>query len=68
MASYSWFTIQTTAWRSATYGISFCRYANAEHFRSFRTKFRKQANEADNKGATRAVDALINYEAVKVRH
>lgn len=32
-----------------------------------RTKFRKQANEADNKGATRAVDALINFEAVKVR-
>lgn len=31
-----------------------------------RTKFRKEANAADNKGASRAVDALINYEAVKV--
>lgn len=33
---------------------------------SWRTKFRKRANAADNKGATVAVDALINYEAVKV--
>jgi ABC-type transport system involved in Fe-S cluster assembly fused permease/ATPase subunit len=32
-----------------------------------RTKFRKDANAADNKGATVAVDSLINYEAVKVR-
>ncbi|KAI9764813.1 MAG: Iron-sulfur clusters transporter atm1, mitochondrial [Candelina submexicana] len=32
---------------------------------SWRTKFRKQANAADNKGATVAVDSLINYEAVK---
>ena len=31
-----------------------------------RTKFRKDANAADNKGATVAVDSLINYEAVKV--
>lgn len=46
MATYSWFTISTTAWR---------------------TKFRRDANQADNKGATRAVDALINFEAVKVR-
>jgi len=30
-----------------------------------RTQFRKQANAADNKGATVAVDSLINYEAVK---
>lgn len=34
---------------------------------AWRTKFRKQANAADNKGATSAVDSLINYEAVKVR-
>jgi ABC transporter ATM len=34
---------------------------------SWRTKFRKQANAADNKAATTAVDSLINYEAVKVR-
>ena len=32
---------------------------------SWRTKFRRQANAADNKGATVAVDSLINYEAVK---
>jgi len=32
---------------------------------SWRTKFRKQANAADNKGATVAVDSLMNYEAVK---
>ncbi|ORX37664.1 hypothetical protein BD324DRAFT_622810 [Kockovaella imperatae] len=44
MALYTWFTVQTTAWR---------------------TKFRKQANAADNKGATVSVDSLINYEAVK---
>jgi ABC transporter ATM len=31
-----------------------------------RTQFRKEANAADNKGATVAVDSLINYEAVKV--
>ncbi|KAI0028421.1 P-loop containing nucleoside triphosphate hydrolase protein [Vararia minispora EC-137] len=33
---------------------------------AWRTKFRRQANVADNKAATTAVDALINYEAVKV--
>ncbi|KAK0517461.1 hypothetical protein JMJ35_000616 [Cladonia borealis] len=32
---------------------------------SWRTKFRKQANAADNAGATVAVDSLINFEAVK---
>ncbi|KAI4250346.1 MAG: hypothetical protein L6R42_008748 [Xanthoria sp. 1 TBL-2021] len=32
---------------------------------SWRTKFRKQANAADNQGATVAVDSLINFEAVK---
>ncbi|KEF53722.1 iron-sulfur clusters transporter atm1, mitochondrial [Exophiala aquamarina CBS 119918] len=32
---------------------------------SWRTKFRKQANAADNQGATAAVDTLLNYEAVK---
>lgn len=34
---------------------------------AWRTKFRKQANAADNKAATVAVDSLINYDAVKVR-
>ena len=33
---------------------------------SWRTKFRKRSNAADNKAATVAVDSLINYEAVKV--
>lgn len=32
----------------------------------FRTKFRKRMNEADNRAATRLVDALVNFEAVKV--
>ncbi|CAO1602675.1 Iron-sulfur clusters transporter atm1, mitochondrial [Xanthoria calcicola] len=32
---------------------------------SWRTKFRKQTNAADNQGATVAVDSLINFEAVK---
>ncbi|CAG8507138.1 138_t:CDS:10 [Acaulospora colombiana] len=32
---------------------------------SWRTRFRKEANEADNEAATVAVDSLINYEAVK---
>ena len=31
-----------------------------------RTQFRRQANSADNKAATVAVDSLLNYEAVKV--
>lgn len=30
-----------------------------------RTQFRREANVADNKAATVAVDSLINYEAVK---
>lgn len=33
-----------------------------------RTRFRREANKADNKAATVAVDSLINYEAVKVRY
>ena len=33
---------------------------------SWRTKFRRQANAADNKAATAAVESLLNYEAVKV--
>jgi len=34
---------------------------------SWRTRFRREANKADNKAATVAVDSLINFEAVKVR-
>jgi ABC-type transport system involved in Fe-S cluster assembly fused permease/ATPase subunit len=30
------------------------------------TRFRREANKADNKAATVAVDSLLNYEAVKV--
>ncbi|KIM80460.1 hypothetical protein PILCRDRAFT_822567 [Piloderma croceum F 1598] len=32
---------------------------------SWRTRFRREANKADNKAATVAVDSLLNYEAVK---
>ncbi|KAF8072208.1 P-loop containing nucleoside triphosphate hydrolase protein [Lyophyllum atratum] len=32
---------------------------------SWRTRFRREANKADNKAATVAVDSLINFEAVK---
>ena len=32
-----------------------------------RTRFRREANQADNKAASLAVDSLINYEAVKVK-
>ncbi|KAI0337240.1 P-loop containing nucleoside triphosphate hydrolase protein [Trametopsis cervina] len=32
---------------------------------AWRTRFRREANAADNKSATVAVDSLINYEAVK---
>ncbi|KAA1479447.1 P-loop containing nucleoside triphosphate hydrolase protein [Dentipellis sp. KUC8613] len=32
---------------------------------AWRTQFRRQANAADNKAATVAVDSLMNYEAVK---
>lgn len=33
---------------------------------AWRTKFRKQANAADNQAATVAVESLINFESVKV--
>ncbi|KAM0791593.1 Iron-sulfur clusters transporter atm1, mitochondrial [Microbotryomycetes sp. NB124-2] len=32
---------------------------------AWRTKFRRQANAADNRAATMSVDSLINYDAVK---
>ena len=32
-----------------------------------RTRFRREANQADNRAASTAVDSLINYEAVKVQ-
>ncbi|RCK57964.1 Iron-sulfur clusters transporter ATM1, mitochondrial [Candida viswanathii] len=33
---------------------------------AWRTKFRRQANNADNKAASVALDSLINYESVKI--
>jgi len=33
---------------------------------AWRTQFRRDANKADNKAASTAVDSLINFEAVKV--
>ncbi|EMG50110.1 Transporter ATM1, mitochondrial [Candida maltosa Xu316] len=33
---------------------------------AWRTKFRRQANAADNKAASVALDSLINYESVKI--
>jgi ATP-binding cassette subfamily B (MDR/TAP) protein 7 len=41
-------------------------FALLTHVWSLRTQFRRQANKADNKAADVSVDALINYEAVKV--
>lgn len=55
---------------SATYRIYwlfirlFVNYLPFSFFEK-RTKFRKEANHADNEAATVAVDSLINYEAVK---
>ena len=34
---------------------------------SWRTQFRRNANAADQRGATTSLDSLLNYEAVKVR-
>ena len=65
MATYSWFTIRTTAWRYVM--GSGLRSQQILISRACRTRFRREANQADNKAATSAVDSLINYEAVKVR-
>lgn len=54
-SSFALLTIGTmTAYTAFTFGIT-----------SWRTKFRKQMNEADNAAASKAVDSLVNYEAVK---
>ena len=34
----------------------------------WRTKFRVQMNQADNKAGNYAIDSLINFETVKVRN
>ena len=43
-----------------------CTCAYIEEYVS-RTSFRRDANKADNRAASAAVDSLINFEAVKVR-
>ena len=59
-------TYQYGAQFAAITGATMCAYsAFTITTTSWRTKFRKQANAADNQGATVAVDTLINYEAVK---
>lgn len=59
---------------SKNYGVSFAAATLATmaaytaftfSVTSWRTKFRKQMNRADNEAGTRVVDALVNYEAVK---
>lgn len=35
---------------------------------AWRTQFRVNMNKADNAAGNRAVDSLLNYETVKVRH
>ena len=67
MAAYTWFTVRTTAWRYA--GLAFLQPKlppDLNFHYVIRTQFRRQANSADNKAATVAVDSLLNYEAVKV--
>ena len=64
IASYTWFTVTTTSWR---YVQAFsCREAHIKPVFQLRTRFRREANKADNRSATVIVDSLINYEAVKV--
>lgn len=48
-----------------------CAHVNSSlmpniEFTTIRMKFRREANQADNRAATVSVDSLINYEAVKV--
>ena len=52
----------SSTWRG--FFVFFYAYPSI-YFRS-RTRFRREANKADNKAATVAVDSLINFEAVKV--
>ncbi|QRW17914.1 ABC transporter [Rhizoctonia solani] len=39
---------------------------NSVRILPWRTRFRREANQADNRAASTAVDSLINYEAVKL--
>lgn len=53
--SFAFMTVGTmAAYTGITFGIT-----------AWRTKFRKQMNAADNAAATRVIDSLVNYEAVK---
>lgn len=67
MAAYTWFTVRTTAWRCAGLASLQTFILTTSPYYVIRTQFRRQANSADNKAATVAVDSLLNYEAVKVR-
>ena len=62
MAAYTWFTVRTTSWRYVFAAVYLSTGCSVE----CRTRFRREANAADNRAATVAVDSLINYEAVKV--
>ena len=69
MLLYAIFTIKTTAWRYLQllrffFALPCVPIINIQSYYT-RTRFRKEANKADNDAATAAVDALINYEAVK---
>ena len=67
MAAYTWFTVRTTAWRCVGLVLSSPNFVLTSYYHYvIRTQFRRQANSADNKAATVAVDSLLNYEAVKV--
>lgn len=57
--SFGWEFAAITATTMAAY-TAFTIWTTA-----WRTKFRRQANAADNRASTVAVDSLINYEAVK---
>jgi len=65
MAAYTWFTVRTTSWRFGTVHKS--KLLPVLTIIVIRIQFRRDANKADNKAATVAVDSLINFEAVKVR-
>lgn len=47
-------------------GLHICTFHSPLKVFYYRTQFRREANKADNKAATVAVDSLLNYEAVKV--
>ena len=54
-SSFAALTLGTMgAYTGLTFGIT-----------SWRTKFRREMNAADNAAATKAIDSLVNYEAVK---